>query len=82
MEHFAIRDLDELPNASELRRIELPTAEPKKPVAGPAVGGGADPAADSRPAEAGPADPAAATAPAEAGDEAGGPEVPAGGERP
>ena len=28
MEHFGLKDLDELPNASELRRIPLPTAAP------------------------------------------------------
>jgi len=28
MEHFGLKDLDELPNAGELRRIELPKAEP------------------------------------------------------
>ena len=34
MEHFGLKDLDELPNATELRRIELPTAasaEEQKP---------------------------------------------------
>jgi segregation and condensation protein B len=36
MEHFGLKSLDELPNASELRKIELPTApvpeaEPEKP---------------------------------------------------
>lgn len=28
MEHFGLKDLDELPNAGELRKIALPTAEP------------------------------------------------------
>ena len=28
MEHFGLKDLDELPNAAELRRISLPTATP------------------------------------------------------
>jgi segregation and condensation protein B len=28
MEHFGLKDLDELPNSGELRRISLPTAEP------------------------------------------------------
>ena len=28
MEHFGLKDLDELPNAAELRRIPLPTATP------------------------------------------------------
>jgi segregation and condensation protein B len=27
MEHFGLKDLDQLPNASELRRVELPTAK-------------------------------------------------------
>jgi segregation and condensation protein B len=30
MEHFALKNLDDLPNATELRRIELPKAEPPK----------------------------------------------------
>ena len=28
MEHFGLKDLDDLPNASELRKIPLPKAEP------------------------------------------------------
>ncbi|GAB4173075.1 MAG: hypothetical protein Fur0032_12630 [Terrimicrobiaceae bacterium] len=38
MEHFGLRDLDELPNAAELRKVALPTAEvppEKSPVAEP-----------------------------------------------
>lgn len=31
MEHFGLKDLDDLPNAGELRRIPLPTAEPPAP---------------------------------------------------
>jgi segregation and condensation protein B len=30
MEHFGLKDLDDLPNASELRKIPLPKAEPPK----------------------------------------------------
>ena len=38
MEHFGLKDLDDLPNAGELRRIALPTAEPPvEPVAEPVV---------------------------------------------
>jgi len=29
-EHFGVKDLDDLPNASELRRVELPSAETSK----------------------------------------------------
>lgn len=31
MEHFGLKDLDQLPNASELRRVELPTARDQQP---------------------------------------------------
>jgi segregation and condensation protein B len=33
MEHFGLKDLDDLPNASELRKIPLPKAEPPKATA-------------------------------------------------
>jgi segregation and condensation protein B len=33
LEHFGLRDLDELPNAEELRRRYLPSAASAKPVA-------------------------------------------------
>jgi segregation and condensation protein B len=33
MEHFGLKNLDELPNASELRRVTLPTAAPPAPAA-------------------------------------------------
>lgn len=36
MEHFGLKDLDELPNASELRKIPLPKAEPPAPEESPA----------------------------------------------
>jgi segregation and condensation protein B len=32
MEHFGLRNLDELPNASELRQLNLPTAQQEQPV--------------------------------------------------
>jgi segregation and condensation protein B len=35
MEHFGIKDLDELPNSDELRRIELPVATKEQPPAEP-----------------------------------------------
>ena len=42
MEHFGLKDLDDLPNASELRKIELPQAsvseEPVQPVAAEEAG--------------------------------------------
>jgi segregation and condensation protein B len=31
MDHFGLKNLDDLPNASELRRVALPTAEPPAP---------------------------------------------------
>lgn len=31
LDHFAVRTLDELPNASELRRVKLPTPETEQP---------------------------------------------------
>ena len=43
LDHFAVRNLDELPNASELRRIKLPSPEP----AAEAVATDAAPAAES-----------------------------------
>ncbi|MEP6777147.1 MAG: SMC-Scp complex subunit ScpB [Chthoniobacterales bacterium] len=36
LEHFGLRNLDELPNSEELRRRYLPTAAPKETVAPPA----------------------------------------------
>jgi len=35
MEHFGLKSLDELPNADELRRVNLPTAQPPTPSAEP-----------------------------------------------
>ena len=32
LDHFGIRTLDDLPNASELRRVKLPTAADEQPV--------------------------------------------------
>ncbi|MCW0217178.1 MAG: SMC-Scp complex subunit ScpB, partial [Prosthecobacter sp.] len=31
LDHFAVRTLDELPNASELRRVKLPTPDSEQP---------------------------------------------------
>jgi segregation and condensation protein B len=31
LEHFAVRTLDELPNATELRRVKLPTPDSEQP---------------------------------------------------
>ena len=47
LEHFGLRDLDELPNAEELRTRYLPTAPPKE---------APPPVQESAPAEAGPAE--------------------------
>jgi len=55
MEHFGVKDLDELPNAEELRKVELPTAEEAAGAASePAEGegGGADADADASKDEA------------------------------
>ncbi len=38
MEHFGLKNLDELPNATELRRMNLPAAEEAKPTAQMALG--------------------------------------------
>jgi segregation and condensation protein B len=46
MDHFGLKNLDDLPNASELRRIALPKANP--PEATPAE---AQPAAEEKPTE-------------------------------
>jgi segregation and condensation protein B len=35
LDHFGVRTLDELPNATELRRMKLPTAEPSAETAAP-----------------------------------------------
>ncbi len=37
LEHFGVRTLDELPNATELRRVKLPTAESEQPGAAEAA---------------------------------------------
>jgi segregation and condensation protein B len=50
MEHFGLKDLDDLPNASELRKIPLPKAEPPKETPAEAP---AEPAAEA-PAEPAP----------------------------
>lgn len=34
LDHFGVRSLDDMPNASELRRVKLPTAEESAPAAG------------------------------------------------
>jgi segregation and condensation protein B len=51
MEHFGLKNLDELPNADELRRISLPQAAPAAPPASEAP-------APARESEGTPADPA------------------------
>ena len=57
MEHFGLKDLDELPNAGELRRIALPTAPvPEAPAAAVAEADPQEPLLPSEPAPDQPAD--------------------------
>lgn len=63
LEHFGVRTVDELPNATELRRVKLPTAESEQPGANgteakeqqlyldPEAGGVEPPAGEEAPAE-------------------------------
>jgi hypothetical protein len=48
MEHFGVKTLDDLPNASELRLVPLPTAEPEPEVVETPA---AEPAAAEEPVE-------------------------------
>jgi len=52
MEHFGIKTLDDLPNASELRFVPLPTAEETAAPESPAAETAAEPASDTVVAEA------------------------------
>lgn len=55
MEHFGLKDLDDLPNANELRRIALPQApRPPEPEPSPQEELPLDPPADEPPAESAP----------------------------
>lgn len=55
MEHFGLKDLDDLPNANELRRIALPQApRPPEPEPSPQEELPLDPPAESTPAESTP----------------------------
>jgi len=55
MEHFGLKDLDDLPNANELRRIALPQApRPPEPEPSPQEELPLDPPADEPPAESTP----------------------------
>lgn len=66
LEHFGLRNLDELPNAEELRRRYLPTATPPlDPAAAPAEG---QPELPSQPEEAGEQPSVEAPAAAESSD--------------
>jgi len=47
MEHFGLKDLDELPNAGELRRIPLPTATPPPEEKPPELPLGDEPATEA-----------------------------------
>jgi segregation and condensation protein B len=50
LDHFGIRQIDDLPNAAELRRVKLPTAEESAPAADASAGDApAEPAAESAP---------------------------------
>lgn len=56
LDHFGLRNLDELPNADELRRRYLPTAAPLQEASGPGKSDGREanaqePAASAEPAE-------------------------------
>lgn len=52
LDHFAVRTLDELPNAQELRRIKLPTPESENPdAAAPETQLSLAPVAENAPAE-------------------------------
>jgi len=62
LDHFAVRTLDELPNASELRRIKLPTPESEQP--GAAAPGETQLSLEPVPAPAEPAPAAPEAAPA------------------
>jgi segregation and condensation protein B len=74
MEHFGLKNLSELPNASELRNIALPTAkvptEPQsdKPTGAQAADESGESTANIHPAEAG-TDTKIAVAPGQAGDQ-------------
>lgn len=68
MEHFGLKDLDDLPNAGELRRIPLPTATP--PPEAPAEAGSASDEAASAPDEAAPPSEESAPGDAPPGEEA------------
>ena len=48
MEHFGLKDLDELPNAGELRRIPLPTATPPPEEKPPELPLGDEPATEAQ----------------------------------
>jgi len=57
MEHFGLKDLDDLPNANELRRIALPQApRPPEPEPSPQEELPLEPPADEPPAESTPAE--------------------------
>ncbi len=82
MEHFGLKDLDDLPNAAELRKISLPTAEPPPAEAAPAEAAAPEsaPTAEAAPAEATPdegAAPIAETEPPPAAEAESTPEEPA-----
>lgn len=51
MEHFGVKDLDDLPNASELRIVELPTAETEEETEAEAEATGTEEAPDSEAVE-------------------------------
>ncbi len=76
MEHFGLKDLDELPNAGELRRIALPTAEapetqPELPEGSPAAEmPPADEPVSETPESASPGEPSETASPEEPAGEA------------
>jgi segregation and condensation protein B len=71
MEHFGLKSLDDLPNAAELRKISLPTAEPPPAAETPAAAGEASAQQPAPPAGETSADAPSASEPAaEAASEA------------
>ena len=49
LQHFGLKSTDDLPNASELKRVPLPTAPPVEPAATPEAPAIPEPPADSEP---------------------------------
>jgi segregation and condensation protein B len=78
LQHFGLKSTDDLPNASELKRVSLPTAPPAEPSTAPDAPASTEPPADSSPPAPDPEPPSAPEEPfpdsAEPGVEASAPE--------